>query len=803
MSEAILELLLDCAYGTRAPPAPLSQADVALTKHEFAQAAQLYADESETSDIRAKRGFCLAMLGEDDEAETLLTVDNVGEHPLARAILAWTLAGRHGQRLRGFGTKKQMEGRAQRRATVETLLQSALSADHPPALVFKAAFEVWGTHNEQAGTLAARARTLYPQWGWAHAIYATRQRVDGTLDPSVLESLMRTLSGAQHADVYEEAYTYALMLDRFDDAERAIDAVQTLVSADPQEGDSNVTALTEMRAMVSLHRGRGGESEAYENIPQQLAPFTAAVEHAADGRDPLSTPKFLLQTALETGQQSNLVDAAQALVERAWSGQGHEDLASWNPIVSTPSMEGVLHIGHFGFDFTQAWRRVAEHLVGQTRERWCLLLAANAVDNGEPDAEQLCLLRAADPTTVPMWMVKSIYSAYADQDPVDFGGAGAVLAQMGERYASQAADGEVSVPEEFGFLSVDMHGSEEVVSMFEGALAWLQATPSATGQALLSAWSDCLIDNGGKSVLARIAALSLSRTDSVVARTSLAKAQLPDEESPAELDEILARYPDPATSRACPEDLSLLQAASLIALLRACPLDHVRWTLTPLRDAAAQRFEPTNKFIGVMFDLMAKGIIAVDASTPTGVIEARDGRLYAYLDRVVWRISAYTLELQRAIRDLPRQQWPEGWRSHAPVLARDLGVEELAVYLEHLLTDRSLPIPDMTEVREIFRVQLEQLAIAQCYYLAHKTMKETLDYQARYRPGLKQLQARVINLLRGNGEKAIAQGWDTRYERARDLPASLLFEALHDVLTGWGRRAFDEPVMTLLLADSK
>src|SRR3546814_8897291 len=115
---------------------------------------------------------------------------------------------------------------------------------------------------------------------------------------------------------------------------------------------------------------------------------------------------------------------------------------------------------------------------------------------------------------------------------------------------------------------------------------------------------------------------------------------------------------------------------------------------------------------------------------------------------------------------MPSQHWPETWRSHAPVLARDLGVEELAAYLEHLLADRSLPVPDMTEISEIFRVQLEELAIAQCYYLAHKTMKETLDYQARYRPGKKQLQARIFNLLRGNGEKAIAQGWDQQIGRA-------------------------------------
>ena len=64
-----------------------------------------------------------------------------------------------------------------------------------------------------------------------------------------------------------------------------------------------------------------------------------------------------------------------------------------------------------------------------------------------------------------------------------------------------------------------------------------------------------------------------------------------------------------------------------------------------------------------------------------------------------------------------------------------------------------------------------------------------------------QLEGRVINLLRGNGEKAISQGWDTRYDRIRELPPSLLWESLNDVLTGWGRTAFVEPVMTLTLDD--
>src|SRR3546814_1226429 len=132
----------------------------------------------------------------------------------------------------------------------------------------------------------------------------------------------------------------------------------------------------------------------------------------------------------------------------------------------------------------------------------------------------------------------------------------------------------------------------------------------------------------------------------------LDKAQSPDEEPPTELEQSLAQYPDPATSRVRPEDLSRLEAASLIALLRACSLDHVRWTLSPLRDAGNQRFEPTRKFIGVMFDLMRKGVIAVDASTPSGVMEMKGGHLNAYLDRVVWRISAHTLRSEEHTSEL-------------------------------------------------------------------------------------------------------------------------------------------------------
>lgn len=250
-----------------------------------------------------------------------------------------------------------------------------------------------------------------------------------------------------------------------------------------------------------------------------------------------------------------------------------------------------------------------------------------------------------------------------------------------------------------------------------------------------------------------------------------------------------------------PESLSLLEAAALVALLRASPIDHIRWTLAPI-EASRRAFDPTRLFLKVLFQLMHKGVIAADLSTPAGALEVKDGQIWATLDRVVWRISAHTLDLHRSIRDMPHTMWPSQWRSHAPTLARDLGVEEMVAYIEYLLEDRGLPVPEYDELRTVFRGLLEKLSIAQCYYLAHKTMLSALDYKTKYRPGIKQIESRTINVLRDNGDRAIAAGWDTRYRRIKEMPASLLFEALHDVLTGWGERAFNEPVMSLSLEGS-
>src|SRR3546814_2603903 len=59
-----------------------------------------------------------------------------------------------------------------------------------------------------------------------------------------------------------------------------------------------------------------------------------------------------------------------------------------------------------------------------------------------------------------MWLVRSMYNAYTDHDPVDFAGAGAVLAQLGEHYAGRTDSDEAAALEEYGLLRSEEHTSE-------------------------------------------------------------------------------------------------------------------------------------------------------------------------------------------------------------------------------------------------------------------------------------------------------------------------------------------------------
>jgi len=243
-------------------------------------------------------------------------------------------------------------------------------------------------------------------------------------------------------------------------------------------------------------------------------------------------------------------------------------------------------------------------------------------------------------------------------------------------------------------------------------------------------------------------------------------------------------------------DLSLAEAACLLALLRAGDLDHSTWTLTPF-DSSSIPFEPTDRFCTALFGLARKGVIRIADCTPQSAFVVDEGALRYHLRRVHWVVSPHTLALQRDIRDLARDDWPAHWKAHAETLSRDLAVEECVAYMEHLAEERNLDAPDTADARALFRQLLEHCSVGKCWYYIYSGVQSANDYRTKYTVSRAQVTAMMLKRTRERGEIAIAKGWDTQYSRIRALPRSHLSAALHDVLTGWGERAFAEPIRTL------
>jgi hypothetical protein len=334
-----------------------------------------------------------------------------------------------------------------------------------------------------------------------------------------------------------------------------------------------------------------------------MAPWAADESpHQADGREPAAAPAFLLQVAIETNDIVSLTLNATRLVDRLWpiGFSGPQGVDGWGPLIASPSLSGALHVDVFGFDFSSRWREVATHLSSATADKWRLIFAANAVANAEPDNEQLQAMRSAGYENAPWWITHLAYISFTEFEPYDFKGAGALLALLAHRVASLPDQEAAYCQADIEMLPVDAQGSEDVVLMFEGALGWLVDHPESTGRELLSTWGQIIADNDGHHVLARISTLSLTRKDSAVAKEYLELAnEHMDDDPVAAIRRILSRFPDPRSTQVKPEDLSLLEAAALVALLRAAQIDHIEWTLTPIA-ASGRSFEPTRKFRNVL-----------------------------------------------------------------------------------------------------------------------------------------------------------------------------------------------------------
>jgi tetratricopeptide (TPR) repeat protein len=270
-----------------------------------------------------------------------------------------------------------------------------------------------------------------------------------------------------------------------------------------------------------------------------------------------------------------------------------------------------------------------------------------------------------------------------------------------------------------------------------------------------------------------------------------AKADSADQRARDQIRDALSNFPPLSHDFVSIDDLSLVDAAHLIALLRACDIDHATWTLRALGRSSTP-FDPTNFMRGALLSLAKLGIISNAESSPRSAFEVdQSGDVSYYLHQIEWRIGPATIQLAERIRTLPRTAWPSSWQEQLSIVARDLAVEECVAYVEHLAEERNLITPDRADLRVLFREMIETTSVTRCWYFIYLGVVSTNDYKTRYRATSDRIATHMLNRIREKWERGTREQWGKEYGRPSTLPRSQIAAALHDVLTGWGERAFE------------
>ena len=850
-------------------------ADAHFSRGQFEAAVRAYTACDPLSErIQAKRGWCLALMNECQEAAQYLTPANCGSSSAELAVLAVVVAGGWERHKVYQRSGEPAEDARTRKGLVTQLIRRALAVSgKPDHLAFVAYMDLmeWWEDREAALAVAERGIELFESptlMQWHALLLRTLGRPNDASFDALLTHLPEEPSSAYVGEVLESA----LALSRYNDASAALDVLEQKLR--PEEDATFDLRVMLMRSYVDLRRALDADPGAAVG---GLATADKAIEQLSivrDDRDAaawlrLFASKLRLALAVIAKNDRGIRESAKSIIDITWAADTAPD---YSPEYDEMFVGGLVHGAKFGSGYESP--TVAAALAPEDQVRWKLFNALHAINHSEGTEDQAReLIAVAGPEAAPNWASDVVADLLLSAEDVDARAVGYAIARHCLHVARM--DESYATPPGLDYDHLSAAQRSELIHGLE--ILWAENSPEIgyAARVLMMEVGPVLVANRAYLDVKRLADRALGTTpDDITALfyAALARHELQQlgearrlyerllelqvnhhaacwnltliyqaQGDADALDDILPRLTEFASAGAkewvdvrdlaqaarskarqqqaktdfrafvsrelasfAPlrdkpidvDELSLLEAASLIALLRACDLDHSSWTLSPF-GMSSNPFEPTNRFRTSLFDLARKGIIRISESTPIEAFTERDGDLRYFLDRVQWSITPHTLALHIVIRDRSRRSWPAHWSAHVEVLARDLATEECIEYMEYLAEQRGLDAPDRTESRGLLRELLEHSSVAKCWYNIYSGVQSANDYRTKYPVSRAQVTAMMLRRTRERGEAALANGWETKHRRIGALPRSHLSAALHDVLTGWSDRAFEEPVRTL------
>ncbi|MBP0624746.1 hypothetical protein [Cupriavidus consociatus] len=283
-------------------------------------------------------------------------------------------------------------------------------------------------------------------------------------------------------------------------------------------------------------------------------------------------------------------------------------------------------------------------------------------------------------------------------------------------------------------------------------------------------------------------------------RDALAKARDRCKDKVAEKRELirltLAKFP-PLRLSARPEDISLRAAVALLALFRCANAEPGDQQLRPFNGSGTP-FSPTASCRQALFELLERGIVAVDEGTQADAFDLGDGRLSWYFGDVWWRMSPASADLVEQLRSL-RGEIPESWRKDVLPLSMEIARGEITEYLNHLADERGWPEPGNTEeVSDLVHTLANELPVAQAFHLAYLGAMSASDYKQKYRVNGQQASNMLIKRT-GQRLESLREGrFPARsYDRPWKLPRSAASLALWGTILDLGDSGFEKRVSDL------
>ncbi|SFR94638.1 hypothetical protein SAMN05216570_1022 [Dyella sp. OK004] len=259
------------------------------------------------------------------------------------------------------------------------------------------------------------------------------------------------------------------------------------------------------------------------------------------------------------------------------------------------------------------------------------------------------------------------------------------------------------------------------------------------------------------------------------------------------LTEAMRGYAQFGDRSATLKNLSLLDAITLVALLRTAPPAGDQLFL-PRVSKGSIPFARLMQHRHGFFGLMQHGLISPGQTTDSASIQRKESGSYAWdFPEIDWHINPHALSLADEMRAIPHGGlWPKHWAGAARLLAVDFAREEIAAYLDEQAAARYWPKPDRDDrFQQLLALLVERVSVAEAYSLIYMGAMSAADNKTKYPTSATQASNLMVKRTGERLDRVMSGDLTPKvYDRSWNTPRTQMHLALWEDVLGMADSGF-------------